>query len=177
MSLLPVLSLLQQGKIATLLMPNHRDDRVMFLAIQYMYGIGLADIEEGGYMCGFHWFAMLAATAERYEIAGLAEYSFETACRIMDDLSDDPFEVCDFFEGFSVNDEICHSDPSHTRFALRFLMENLAKLRDIPAFQEVCSGLPMIAVGVVNFVAENPKLAVDFVKFVAELQTGTEVSK
>jgi hypothetical protein len=156
-------------------MPSHPDDDVISLAIQYMYGFGITDLEQE-YMCDFHLFPRLAATAERYEVIGMAEFTFETACRIVDDRLDHPAELDEFLGSVDVNEEICHPDPSHARFTLRFLMKNLAKLRTQSIFRKLCSELQMKAVGVVKFVAENPKLAVDFVKFVAEIQTGTEAA-
>jgi hypothetical protein len=157
-------------------MPKHPDDGVILLAIQYMYGIGISEVMADD-VCDFHWFPKLAATAERYEITGLAEFSFEIACRIFDDRLDDPVELEEFLETLDVHGEICHPDPSHAKFTLRFMTENLMKLRNKPVCRELCSRVPTTAVSVVNFVANNPRLAVQFVKFVAETKMDMEKSK
>jgi hypothetical protein len=160
-------------------MPAHPDDEVISAAIQYMYGIGTADKQSFAVDPAlFGGFPELAGVAERYEIAGLAEYSFETACRLLDSKLDHPMSLACFLSNMlNIQGHIRHSHPTHIRFTLRFLIENLTKLRNKPAFRKLCSGLLMTAVGVVSFVAENPELAADFVKLVAEIQSGVEKSK
>ena len=171
-----MLNQLQEGRVATLHMPIHRDDDVIMIAIRYMYGISISDTDDD-FMSSFSGFAELAGVAGRLEITGLAELALETACRIVDSCLDDPVELGDFLQSLDVDHEICHSAPSHARFTLRFMMENLNKLRNQPLFRKECSELQMKAVNVVSFVAENPELAINFVKFVAEMQGGTKKSK
>jgi hypothetical protein len=157
-------------------MPAHPDDEVKSAAIQYMYGIGIADKQSFAVDPDlFDGFPKLAGVAERYEIAGLAEFSFETACRLLDSKLDHPISLACFLS--RIQGHIHYINPTYTRFTLRFLIENLTKLRNKPAFRKLCSDLLMTAVGVVSFVAENPEMAADFVKLVAEIQSGTEKSK
>lgn len=157
-------------------MPIHRDDDVIMIAIRYMYGISISDTDDD-FMSSFRWLAMLAGVADRYEIMGLANFTLETACRIVDARLDDPDELDGFLASLHVSHEICHSAPSHASFTLSFMIKNLNKLRNRPIFRKQCSELPMKAVNVVNYVAEYPELAVNFVKFVAEMQSGTKKSK
>ena len=125
-------------------------DNLTTVAIQWMYGIGILthlSLMEGEFLCDF---IQLASVADKYEITGLSEHSFKTACLCLNDRLDWPVDLEQFIRPV-VDYKECHIVTTHTKFVLRVLAENYEKLYKQEAFCKLLVDQPKLEEGMMDF--------------------------
>lgn len=116
-------------------------------------------------------FVHLAGIAEEYDVAGLTEESFKTACRFLDSYLDSPDELMSFLH------ETYHGGLApYTQFTLRFFAENLEKLHKKTAFRKLLAQQPKLKDGIMDFVkAETQTRELDMIKLFGPIKIQEKV--
>jgi hypothetical protein len=140
-----LLNLSQGEKIAKL---DIELDDMAIRMLRYMYGI---DILTHGNLfeepC-LRNFVQLATFADKYEVIGLSEHSFKTACLSLDNC----IRWLDLERFLNEADyEGCHVFTTHNKFMLRFFAENFEKLRETKAFHKLLVDQPGLEDGMTSF--------------------------
>jgi hypothetical protein len=118
-------------------------------AIRHMYGFDFPG--EDGHLEDF---AEVGAIAEKYEIAGLPELVLPSDSRALDDCMSVAAKLEGFLKLGRLSNMFSGDDPEFD-YAVKIILDNIAKLRKHEAFQELLNKEHGLAVAILNLSVER----------------------